>query len=219
MSASKDLDVDAVIFDLDGVLIDSAAVIERHWRAWAERNGLAVSEVLRAIQGRPAREAIQALAPDLDGAAEVRRLQELEARDGGGIRAAPGAHRLLLSIPTGRWAIVTSGTMEVARARLGYAGLPTPGVLVTADDVRRGKPAPEGMLAAAAGLHVSPGRCVVLEDAPAGAAAARAAGMALIRVSPGGARSAGAGLQVSSLEQVEVELAGGALRLRVRHPA
>jgi len=213
------ISVDAVIFDLDGVLVDSWSAVRRHWALWAEGHGLDAEEVLFAIQGRTAREAVRELAPHLDAAAEVLRLQELELSDGVDIRVMPGAERLLGEIPAERWAIVTSGTAQIARARLRDAGLPLPRVLVTADDVREGKPSPEGMLLAAKRLRATPARCVVVEDADAGIAAAISAGMHVIHLAAHGPARHAADLQIASLAEMTVRVDGGALQVLLHPPA
>jgi sugar-phosphatase len=165
----------AVLCDLDGVLVDSGDEIERIWREWAEGQGLDADAVAHASHGVPAREVIAAVAPDLPAAEEAERLDRLHAATGG--TALPGAIELLRDAPAGRLAIVTSCGAMLAAARLEAAGLPEPAILVTADAVRRGKPAPDAYLVAAQALGAAPGECVVIEDAPAGVKAGRAAGM------------------------------------------
>lgn len=176
------IECDGVVFDLDGVLVDSTACVERHYREWAARHGLDEREVIRTAHGRRPAETIRLLTPHLDVDAEAARLSAGEAEDLDGVYEMPGAKRLVGSLPRGTWGIVTSGTHAVARSRLGSMGLPTPDVLVTADDVARGKPDPEGYVAAAARLRLRPEQCWVVEDAPAGIQAARAAGMRVIAV-------------------------------------
>jgi mannitol-1-/sugar-/sorbitol-6-phosphatase len=122
------------------------------------------------------------VAPTLDVVRETARLDELEAAKRGGVVPLPGAADLVRSIPPGRWAVVTSGSLEVATHRLGVAGVPSPEVLVTARDVRLGKPHPDGYLAAAGRLGLAPLDCVVVEDAPAGVAAGKSVGMRVIAV-------------------------------------
>lgn len=172
----------AVLFDLDGVLVDSSRVVERCWRRWAEDRSLAVAEVLELARGRRIVEVVRQLTPHLDAEAEATRLADLEAEDTEGLRVIPGAPELVASLPERSWAVVTSGRRQVAKTRLRFAGLPVPGAFVTADDVRSGKPHPEAYLTAARALGVDPAQCMVLEDAPAGLAAARAAGMQAIAV-------------------------------------
>ncbi len=167
----------ALLFDLDGVLADSTASVEAHWRRWAAGHGLDPDAVVAVVHGRRAVDTVRAVAPALDAEREVAALVAAEAGDTAGVVAAPGAAALLPRLPAGSWAVVTSGVRAVALARLRASGLPDPPLLVPADEVARGKPDPEGYLTAAARLGRAPGECVVVEDAPAGVAAARAAGM------------------------------------------
>ena len=166
----------AVISDLDGVLVDSSAPTVRSWRAWGERHGLDGEAIQAGNHGRPARAVIaEHVAPSqLDE--ETALLAHAETTDTDGVVALPGAGDVL-SLPAGRVAIATSCAAPLARARLAAAGLPVPDVLVTADQVEHGKPAPDPYLLAAERLGVDPAACLVLEDAPAGIAAGRAAGM------------------------------------------
>jgi sugar-phosphatase len=175
-------DCDAVLFDLDGVLIDSTSCITRHWAAWAHQHGLNPATVMRAAHGVRTIETMRLVAPHLDVEAEAVRFTAREVADTDGVVVIDGAARLLNGLPHDAWAVVTSGSDRLARARLARAGLPVPDTLVTADDVRKGKPAPEPYLVGAERLGIPVARCVVVEDAPAGIAAARAAGMRVIGV-------------------------------------
>ena len=172
----------AILFDLDGVLVDSAAWIELQWRRWAERRGLDPAAFLRVCHGRRAVETIRLAAPQLDAEAEVARYDPADELAGEPLRPVAGADRVLGALPAGAWAVATSGPRVSAIARLGHAGLPLPGVLVCAEDVERGKPSPDVYLRAAARLGVEPTRCLVMEDAPAGLEAAAAAGMTALGV-------------------------------------
>ena len=176
------LDCDALLFDLDGVLVDSTANVERHWRDWATSKGLDAARILSVVHGRRAIDSIREQAPHLDADHELATLVEAEMRDTSGILVFDGAVALLASIPRNRWAVVTSGTHGVASARLRATGLPIPEVLVTADQVSRGKPDPEGYLAAAKALGFTAQRCIVVEDAPVGVEAARRAGMRCVAI-------------------------------------
>ena len=164
----------AVISDLDGVLVDSMAATARAWARWGARHGLDGAAIQAANHGRPAREVVAAhVVPErLD--AEAAYLLDAEVADAGGVDALPGAAGVL-GLPT--VAIATSCVAPLARARLSAAGLGAPAVLVTADQVAHGKPAPDSYLLAAERLGVDPAGCLVLEDAPSGVAAGRAAGM------------------------------------------
>jgi len=164
----------AVISDLDGVLVDSMAATASAWARWGARHGLDGAAIQAANHGRPAREVVAAhVAPErLD--AEAAYLLDAEVADTGGVDALPGAARVL-ALPA--VAIATSCVARLARARLSATGLGAPAVLVTADQVTHGKPAPDSYLLAAERLGVDPAGCLVLEDAPSGVAAGRAAGM------------------------------------------
>lgn len=172
----------AVLFDLDGVLVDSDAAILASWQTWAAPHGLDVREIWRICHGVQTIQTIRRVAPHLDAEKEAAAILAIELADAQGLHAHPGAAELLRSLPQGSWAIVTSGKRELALARLQYASLPVPDVLITAEDVMRGKPDPEAFVLAAKRLGVSPESCLVVEDAPAGLQAARAAGMTAIGV-------------------------------------
>ncbi len=175
------------LFDLDGTLVDSLPAVERAWCNWADRFSIAHDEVLNFIHGK---QAITSLRHFMKGrseeeiAAEFTRLEGIEASDTTGIIALPGAVALLthldaLDIP---WAIVTSGSMPVARARHQAAGLPSPKVFVTAEQVKRGKPEPDAYLLGAELLGLPAENCVVVEDASAGILSGLAAGCHVISV-------------------------------------
>jgi len=165
----------AILCDLDGVLVDSGAAVESVWREWAETQGLDADAVAHASHGVPTREVIASVAPHLPAAEEAERLEKVHAATGG--VALPGAAELLKRAPAAGLAVVTSCGSSLAAARLRAAGLREPAILVTADAVRRGKPAPDAYLVAAQALGAAPADCVVIEDAPAGVRAGRAAGM------------------------------------------
>ena len=172
----------AVLSDLDGVLVDSGAVIERTWRTFAERHGLDPAVVLAQSHGRRSVDLIRLVAPHLDADAEAAEVERQEIENAKGLRPLPGARDLVEAVPADRFAVVTSGSRALAIARLRAAGLPVPKVLVTAEQVEAGKPNPAGYLRAAALLGVDPVRCLVLEDAPAGVDAGLSAGMTVIAV-------------------------------------
>ncbi|HWF75164.1 MAG TPA: HAD-IA family hydrolase [Solirubrobacteraceae bacterium] len=169
---------EALLVDLDGTLVDSTAPVRRAWSAFAGRHRLDPEAVHRFAQGRPSRETVGLLAPAADHEIEATVVEDAEVGDTDGVFALPGAAELLGSgLPL---AIVTSCSTALARARLGAAGLPIPPVLVTSDGLERGKPDPACYLIGARLLGVDPARCVVLEDAPAGILAGRAAGATVI---------------------------------------
>ena len=172
----------AVLFDLDGVLVDSAAVVERTWHRWMTRHDLRVPDLVRRAHGRRSIETVREVAPLLDSTAEVQWLAETELSDTEGLVAMRGAGGLFASIPDERCAVVTSGGRALAELRLRATGFHRPAELVTAEDIPHGKPAPDGYLLAARRLGVDPKDCVVLEDTPPGIAAGRAAGATVIAV-------------------------------------
>jgi sugar-phosphatase len=173
---------DAILFDLDGVLVDSHECVERTWRLWAAEQHLDPELVLREAHGRRTYETIARVAPHLDAAAEGARIAASETGETRGLYEIAGARELLASLPARSWAIVTSGIRSVAETRIRHMRLPSPTVLVPADEISHGKPHPEGYLTAARHLAIEPARCVVVEDAPPGLDAARAAGMRAIGV-------------------------------------
>jgi len=167
----------AFLFDMDGTVTDSIAASERVWSAWARRHGLDVEAFLPTIHGVRAEETIrrQNLAK-IDIAQEVAAILAGEIADIEGVVPIAGAEAFLRALPADRWAIVTSAQRALALRRLTAAGLPIPAVLITAEDVSRGKPAPDGYVLAAQRLGVAAQDCLVFEDAPAGVRAGEAAG-------------------------------------------
>lgn len=178
----KTFDCAAILFDLDGVLVDSTRSVTRQWSRWAEENNIDPQEVVEIAHGVRTIEIVRKLAPHLDAASEVIRIEKREADDQEGVAVMPGAAALLKAIPEGRWCVVTSGTRYLATARLKLANLPTPQVLVSADDVSKGKPDPEPYLMGAKLLGMNPAECLVIEDAPAGIRAAHAGGMKAVGI-------------------------------------
>jgi sugar-phosphatase len=170
----------AVLFDLDGVLVDSTGSVGRQWRIWARERGIDEEKVIAIAHGVRAVEVIRTVAPHLNAEAEVCSLEKREAADHDGVAVMPGAVDLVRSIPEGFWGVVTSGSRLLATARLQLAGIPLPKVMITADDVINGKPHPEPYLKGAEQLGVNPKECLVIEDAPAGIRAAHAGGMKVI---------------------------------------
>ena len=170
----------AILFDLDGVLVDSTGSVARQWTLWAAEQNLPPADVLRAAHGRRTVETVHLLAPHLDAETETARLEAREAQDADGVGRIAGALELLSSLPQGRWAVVTSATRYLATRRLQTSGLPQPSAFVTADEVRQGKPHPEPYLQAAELLKIAAKDCLVFEDTPPGIEAARAAGMKVI---------------------------------------
>jgi mannitol-1-/sugar-/sorbitol-6-phosphatase len=170
----------AVLFDLDGVLVDSGAQVEQAWREWAGERDLDPDEVSRSSHGRRSADHIRLVAPRLDWNAEAALLERRETETANTVTPLPGAIALYQSVPSAFRAVVTSGSRRLAIARLRGAGFALPHVLVTADDVSAGKPDPEGYLQAAHRIKVAPAGALVIEDAPAGIAAGKAAGMPVL---------------------------------------
>jgi sugar-phosphatase len=170
----------AVLFDMDGVLVDSTPAVARVWRRWSTERGFEPEHVVQKAHGRPSMATIRELLPDGNHEAENREVEQAEIEDVAGVVALSGAAELLNAIPESQRAIVTSATRALAEVRLRAAGFAIPKCFVTADDVRRGKPDPEPFLKGAALLGVLSSDCVVIEDAPAGIRAGKAAGARVI---------------------------------------
>jgi mannitol-1-/sugar-/sorbitol-6-phosphatase len=200
--------VRAVLFDLDGVLVESREATERVWLAWARANGIGEEELRSAMHGVRSVEVVRALRPESDFVAEAGEIERLQAEDVEGLRAIPGAAAALSALREERVAVVTSATRALAAARLRAVGLTPPAVVVHAEDVSRGKPDPEGYLTAAARLGVDPAEALVVEDAPPGIEAGRAAGAAVVGVTSTHDASAltDADVVISTLEELPAVL-------------
>ncbi|MFF1919743.1 HAD-IA family hydrolase [Streptomyces sp. NPDC058221] len=179
----------AVLFDVDGVLLDSAAAHRRVWDAWSVGRGLDREAVWQLTFGRRPEDTVRDAAPHLDPAGERQVLDRL-LHQAGDFPPVEGAGALLSALPDDRWAIVTSGDRESVHLRFAAAGLPLPRVQVFAADVKAGKPAPDGFVLAAARLGTAPSRCLVVEDAPAGVRAGKAAGCTVVGLTTTHARRA-----------------------------
>lgn len=169
-----------LLFDLDGVLVDSTPAVARVWTKWAIAHGFDPKETVRRAHGRPSLATIRDLLPHADHEAENQVVLQGEIEDTEGVVALPGARELLSSLPRDSWAVVTSCSRPLAEVRLKTAGFPYPRHLVTSDDVRQGKPDPEPYQKGAALLGVPASECVVFEDAPAGIHAGKAAGAMVV---------------------------------------
>ncbi|MFJ3511738.1 HAD-IA family hydrolase [Streptomyces luteogriseus] len=172
----------ALLFDNDGTLVSSLASVDRCWTRWAGEYGITAEQFARVeLHGRPAAEIAADLLPAELVPQAVARIEDLEVDDvpNDGVHLLPGTRAFLDALPAERWAVVTSATRRLAEARLDAVGI-LPKTLVAADDITRGKPDPEPYLLAARALGVDPSHCVVFEDAPAGLAAGRAAGMTTV---------------------------------------
>src|SRR5258708_31902275 len=172
----------AILFDLDGVLVDSTRAVDREWREWAARKGVDGDAIMAIAHGVRSIEVIRRVAPHLDAEAEANAIENHEAHDQRGVTVMPGAVDLLRSIPVGKWGVVTSGSRLLARNRLQHCGLPVPEGLIHSDDVTHGKPHPEPYLKGAAQMGVSPLEGLVFEDAPAGIQSAHAGGMKVVGI-------------------------------------
>lgn len=170
----------AILFDLDGVLVDSTPCGSRIWTAWANKHGLDASYVVHVGHGRPTVETVRLVAPHLDAQREADLIEKAEIDDVGGLQVLPGARELLEVLPSDRYTIVTSGGRKLATTRLEAVGLPIPPTMITASDITRGKPDPQPYLKGAAALGFAPQACLVFEDAPSGIRAAKAAGACVI---------------------------------------
>ena len=207
-----------ILFDLDGVLVDSTRAVDREWRAWAHRKGIDGDAVMAIAHGVRTLEVIRQVAPHLDAEAEAAAIEDEEAHDPD-VVAMPGALDLLRSIPDRRWGVVTSGSRLLASARMRFCGLPVPQVLVTADDVTNGKPHPEPYLKGAEWMGVTPAECLVIEDAPAGIESALTGGMKVIGIASTYAATAlrQAHATIARLNQIQITPNGaGTLRIEIR---
>jgi mannitol-1-/sugar-/sorbitol-6-phosphatase len=166
----------ALLFDMDGVLVDSTPAVARVWTAWANRFGLVPAEVVRQAHGRPSIATIRELLPSADHRAENQAIEKAEIEDIEDVIALPGTTQLLSALPADRFAVVTSASRALAIVRLRAAGFAIPKHLVTSSDIQRGKPDPEPYLRGAQILGLSPADCIVIEDAPAGIQSGKAAG-------------------------------------------
>jgi mannitol-1-/sugar-/sorbitol-6-phosphatase len=202
--------VSAVLFDLDGVLVESREATERVWLDWALKNGIDEAALRSAMHGVRSADVIRALRPDLDAVVESEEVERRQAEDVDGLAAIPGAAAALRALRGDRVAVVTSGTRPLALARLAAVGIEPPAVMVFAGDVTRGKPDPEGYLTAARRLGADPAEALVVEDAPAGIEAAKAAGAATVGVTSTHTRAeiAAADVVIGSLEELPGVLAG-----------
>jgi sugar-phosphatase len=204
-----------VLFDCDGVLVDSLASVSTAWSRWARDLGLEPGRVSSLVHGRRSVDTVAMLVPEAQRAEQLALIDRYEIEDAATVRAIAGAWDLLSSLPGDRWAVVTSGRAELARARLRAAGLPCPEALVTADDVAQGKPDPEGYRKAAERLGIEAKEAVVVEDMPVGIRAARAAGAGGVVGVGESAEGAGADLVVPDLRSLRWTGAGLEVLLEV----
>jgi sugar-phosphatase len=207
----------ALLFDLDGVLINSTPAVARVWRQWAIEHGFNPEEVIARAHGRPSLTTVREYLPNADHEAENREVERREIGDLAGVIPLPGALDLLASLPADRWTIVTSCTRPLAEVRIRAAGLPLPKKMITSNDITHGKPHPEPYLKGAALLGFPPTECIVFEDVPAGVCAGKAAGAKVIAfkttVSESELREAGADWILKNCADVRLLERRGDLKL------
>ncbi|MGB9204430.1 MAG: HAD family hydrolase [Terriglobales bacterium] len=210
----------ALLFDLDGVLIDSTPAVSRVWHRWAIERAFDPETVVRIAHGRPSRTTLRELLPNADIDHEDREVERREIADLDGVVLLPGARELLNILPPERWTIATSCTRPLAEVRLRAAGLPIPKTMITSSDVKIGKPDPEPYLKAAAKLGFAASDCIVVEDAPAGIRAGTAAGARVIAFLTTMARrdldDAGANWIVQNCADIAASIDGDELKLGLR---
>jgi mannitol-1-/sugar-/sorbitol-6-phosphatase len=198
----------ALLFDLDGVLIDSTPAVERVWHQWALEHGFNPDEVVARAHGRPSLATVRDYLPNADHAAENREVERREIADLAGVVPLPGAVALLASLPPDRWTIVTSCTRRLAEIRIKAAGLPLPTRMVTSTDITHGKPHPEPYVKGASLLGFPAAQCVVIEDAPAGIRAGKSAAARVIALQttapPAALRDAGADWILNDCSDIRV---------------
>jgi sugar-phosphatase len=209
----------AMLFDMDGVLVNSTDVVARVWRRWAIAHGFDPDAVVRAAHGRPSIDTVRDFLPHADSNAENLEVERQEIDDLEGVVAIPGAPELVSSLPANRWTVVTSATRPLAEVRLRAAGIPIVSTMITSGDIQRGKPDPEPYLKAAARLGYAPEDCVVVEDAPAGIRAGKAAGARVIAFPTTSKRAeleaAGADWVVRNCADITATLEGNSLLLNL----
>jgi len=212
----------ALLFDLDGVLINSTPTVARVWRRWAIEHGFNPDEVVARAHGRPSLTTVREYLPNADHQAENREVERREIADLEGVVPLPGALDLLSSLPEDRWTIVTSCTRPLAEVRIKAAGLPLPRKLITSNDITHGKPNPEPFLKGASVLGVPASDCVVFEDVPAGVRAGKSAGARVIAftttVSEPALKEAGATWILKNCADVHVTNQGNDLTLSLNSP-
>jgi mannitol-1-/sugar-/sorbitol-6-phosphatase len=213
----------ALLFDMDGVLVNSTPAVARVWRRWAIEHGFNPEEVVARAHGRPSLTTVREYLPNSDYEAENREVERREIEDLDGVVPLPGALELLASLPEERWTIVTSCTRALAQVRIKAAGLPLPKKLITSSDITHGKPHPEPYLKAASILGYDAAECIVVEDVPAGIRAGKAAGARVIAftttVEQSELRAAGADWVVRNCSDIRLESVferGLSLRLDIR---
>lgn len=208
--------IQAILFDLDGVLVDSQHAVELVWREWGRQRGRDPAPFIALAHGRRTSETLSMVAPELDAKAEAAVLDRMEEECTEGLQPGAGALNLVRGIPLGRWGVVTSGHRHVATLRLTSVGIPIPPVLITGDQVKKGKPDPEPYQEGLKAMGVAPSECVVVEDAGPGVASAKSAGIRVIgvRTPYNEGELGGADVVVDNLSHLSVEVLAGGLKLR-----
>jgi sugar-phosphatase len=207
---------EGILFDMDGVLVSSIETAVRSWRRWAKLYDLPDAEIFVVPHGMRAIDLVRMLRPDIDPQEGLRVIEDMEVEDVADLRVLPGVKTLLEGLPPERWAIVTSATRRLLLARLKAAGLPVPQRIISGDMVKRGKPDPEPYRRGAELLGFRPEECVVVEDAPSGVGAGKAAGCRVLGVlgTHSAAELGGADWVVESLERLAVTAKTDGLELR-----
>jgi sugar-phosphatase len=205
-----------ILFDMDGVLISSIGSVVRCWQRWAAIYGIPDAETYMVPHGVRAVDIVKSLRPDIDPEEGLRTIEDMEVEDMADLTVLPGVKKLLEGLPLERWAIVTSATQRLLLARLKAAGLPIPERIISGDMVERGKPDPEPYRRGAELLGFRPGECIVVEDAPSGVGAGKAAGARVLAVL--GTHTAEELKQadwiIASLEELTVTSGANGLELR-----
>ncbi len=209
------LTVQGILFDMDGILVSSLGSVERSWAKWGAMRGVDSAKAMLTAHGKRAIETIRLLRPDLNDEEELAVIEQIEIDDTEGMQVLPQVPELLASLPAGSWTVCTSATKRLARVRMEHVGLTVPEQFISAEMVAHGKPHPEPYLQGAALLGFAPERCLVIEDAPAGCAAGKAAGCMVLGTlfSHSAQQLAAADYLVDSLEGVRVTGAAGALEV------
>ena len=217
MSGRITVEAAGLLFDNDGVIVSSIASVNRCWRKWAEHYGVPVAADFEIEHGTRAVDVMQKLVPGIDVVEGLKVIEDMELEDVADLEVLPGVKTLLESLPMERWAIVSSATYRLLIGRLKVAGLPVPERIVSGDRVVHGKPHPEPYIKGAELIHAAPGDCIVIEDAPSGARAGKAAGCRVLGVlgthSAEELRAVGVDWVVESLERVKAEATADGLRL------
>ncbi|MGI4828288.1 MAG: HAD-IA family hydrolase [Janthinobacterium lividum] len=220
MSPNEIIEVRGVLFDMDGVLVDSTGSAERCWHRWAVHFGVPNADKMVLPHGIRAVDIMERLKPDVDKVEGLRFIEDIEIADTVGLRVLPGVRELLQHLPSDRWAIVTSATRRLLLARLGVAQLPIPERVISAELVTRGKPDPEPYQRGAELVGATPSDCVVVEDAPSGVKAGLLAGCRVLGVegthNESQLREAGATWVVSTLEHVAAQSRGDGITLTLQ---